>query len=108
MTNKQLALFIGDTINKAVREKRGRLTAISDQCVINRQEFDPEGIANLHVFQLVRLGKALAGFLPKKRYEQMKSDISREFWDSVENPDDEEEEVESENQEVKDDDDNNE
>ena len=84
MKNNVLALSIADIINKAVREKRGRLTEVSDLSVINRQSFDADGIAQLPLFQFVRLGQALAVSLPKDRYEQMKSNISETFWDSIE------------------------
>lgn len=84
MTKDLLALSIGDIINKAIREKRGRLTEVSNQCVINRQEFDPEGIANLAFYQIIRLGKAIIEAMPKKRIEQLKMDISKAFWDSIE------------------------
>lgn len=88
MTKDLLALSIGDIINKAVREKRGRLTEISDLSVINRQEFDPEGIANLAFYQIIRLGKAIIEAMPKKRIEQLKMDISKAFWDSIEGKED--------------------
>lgn len=84
MAKDLLALSIGDIINKAIREKRGRLTEVSNQCVINRQEFTPEGISKLAMYQFTRLGQAMVENMPRNRYEQMKKDISKKFWDSIE------------------------
>lgn len=82
-----ITLFIGDMINKAVREKRGRLTEVSDLCVINRQKFDPDGIAHLDFYQLVRLGRAIENSIPKDRLLQLKSDI-KDIWDSFDDMED--------------------
>lgn len=90
MKKDLLALTIGGIINEAIREKRGRLTEVSDMCVINRQEFAPEGIANLALHQLTRLSRAMVEAMPKQRLEQMKKDISKEFWDSIERSEEEE------------------
>ena len=78
-----MALSIGDILNKAVREKKGRLTEVSEQCSINRQKFDPEDIIHIQFHQLVRLGQAIALSMPRDRYEQMKSEISDKFWKSI-------------------------
>ena len=83
MENHELALSIGDILNKAVREKRGRLTEVSEQCSINRQKFDAEDITNIRLYQLIRLGQAIALSMPRDRYEQMKSEISDKFWKSI-------------------------
>ena len=83
-----MALFISDMINKAVREKRGRLTAVSDQCVINRQKFDPDGIAHLDFHQIVRLWNAVEDALPEDRLQQLISDI-KEFRNIIKEQDDE-------------------
>lgn len=83
MKTNELALSIGDIINKAVREKKGRLTEVSDQCSINRRKFAPEGIIHIEVYQLIRLGQSIALSMPRNRYEQMKSEISCLFWKSI-------------------------
>lgn len=83
MEKNELALSIGDILNKAVREKKGRLTEVSEQCSINRQKFDPEDIIHIQFHQLVRLGQAIALSMPRDRYEQMKSEISDKFWKSI-------------------------
>ena len=85
MTISQLTSNIVGIILDTIREKKGRLTEISDQSVINRQEFDVEGLANMKLNRFIRLGKTVAQSLPRKRYEQMKSDISEKFWESIEN-----------------------
>ncbi len=85
MTISQLTSNIVGIILDTIREKKGRLTEISDLSVINRQEFDVEGLANMKLNRFIRLGKTVAQSLPRKRYEQMKSDISEKFWESIEN-----------------------
>ena len=84
MATSHLTGIIAGIIIDTIREKKGRLTEISDQCVINRQEFDVEGLAKMKLDRFVRLGKTMARTLPKKRYDQMKSEISKKFWDSIE------------------------
>ena len=79
-----LALFISDMINEAVREKKGRLTSVSDQCVINRKKFAPDGIAHLDFCQLVRLWRAIEELIPEDRLQQLTSDI-RDLWDRFDN-----------------------
>ena len=79
-----LALFISDMINEAVREKKGRLTSVSDQCVINRKKFAPDGIAHLDFCQLVRLWRAIEKLIPEDRLQQLTSDI-RDLWDRFDN-----------------------
>lgn len=79
-----LALFISDMINEAVREKKGRLTSVSDQCVINRKKFAPDGIAHLDFCQLVRLWRAIEESIPEDRLQQLTSDI-RDLWDRFDN-----------------------
>lgn len=79
-----LALFISEMINEAVREKKGRLTSVSDQCVINRKKFAPDGIAHLDFCQLVRLWRAIEELIPEDRYKQLTSDI-RDLWDRFDN-----------------------
>ena len=79
-----LALFISEMINEAVREKKGRLTSVSDQCVINRKKFAPDGIAHLDFCQLVRLWRAIEKLIPEDRYKQLTSDI-RDLWDRFDN-----------------------
>ena len=92
MTSTKLANIITGIILDAIREKKGRLTEISDQSAINRKEFDEEGLANMKLYRFIRLGKTIAQTLPRKRYDQMKSDISKNFWDCVENEDFEDDE----------------
>jgi hypothetical protein len=84
MATSHLTGIIAGIILDTIREKKGRLTEISDQSVINRQEFDVEGLAKMKFDRFVRLSETMARTLPKKRYEQMKSEISREFWDNIE------------------------
>ena len=79
-----LALFISEMINEAVREKKGRLTSVSDQCVINRKKFAPDGIAHLDFCQLVRLWRAIEESIPEDRLQQLTSDI-RDLWDRFDN-----------------------
>lgn len=79
-----LALFISEMINEAVREKKGRLTSVSDQCVINRKKFAPDGIAHLDFCQLVRLWRAIEEAIPEDRLQQLTSDI-RDLWDRFDN-----------------------
>lgn len=85
MTISQLTSIIVGIILDTIREEKGRLTEISDQSVINRQEFIAERMANMKLYRFVRLGKTMAKSLPRKRYDQMKSDISKKFWESIEN-----------------------
>ena len=91
--NVILALFIGDSINKAVREKRGRLTSVSDQCVINRKKFAPDGIAHLDLCQAARLWFAVEDSLSKERLDQLISDI-KEFRNIIKDLDDDDEPAE--------------
>ena len=51
MTISQLTSNIVGIILDTIREKKGRLTEISDLSVINRQEFDVEGLANMKLNQ---------------------------------------------------------
>lgn len=85
MTIYQLTSVIAGIILETIREKKGRLTEISDQSVINRQEFDEEGLANMKLYRFIRLGKTMAKSLPRNRYDQMKSEISEKFWECIEN-----------------------
>ena len=80
-----------DIILDTIREKKGRLTEISDQSVINRQEFIEERMVNMKLYRLVRLSETMAKSLPRSRYVQMMSDISEKFWESIEHEDDEDE-----------------
>lgn len=85
MDKNQLSGRIVSIILKAIREEKGRLTAISDLSVINRQEFDVEGLMKMRFDRFIRVSSAIAFMLPRKRYEQMKQDISEVFWNAIEN-----------------------
>lgn len=84
MINNQLSSLIVSIMLEAIREEKGRLTAISDMCVINRQEFDKEGIEKLRLNRFVRLGAAMAAIMPRKRFQQMGQEIADTFWHTVE------------------------
>lgn len=83
MTNDTLTGRIASTMLQAIKEERGRLTAVSDMCSINRQEFDVEGLSKMSLSRLIRLGAAMAIIMPKKRYIQMTQDISEIFQQTV-------------------------
>ena len=88
MTQLTLTGLIAGIILETIREKKGRLTEVSDRSVINRREFDEEGLINMKLGRFIRLGKVLAQSLPRDHYNQMKNDISDEFWNYIENHDD--------------------
>ena len=84
MVKEQLSGRIVNIVLKAIREEKGRLTAISDLSVINRQEFDVEGLQKMRLDRFIRVGSAMAVMMPRKRYEQMKQEISEVFWNAIE------------------------
>lgn len=88
MTKNLVAEIIAEIMLEAIREKKGRLTEVSTECSINRQEFDVEGLTNLKLYRLLRLVQALVHALPRARYEQMKNDIAEVFWKSIDDLDD--------------------
>lgn len=88
MTRSQLTGIIAEIIIDTIREKKGRLTEISDLCVINRQEFDVDGLAKMKFGRIVRLSQAVAQALPRKRCEEMLQEIAKKFWESIDEMED--------------------
>lgn len=58
-----------------VRNKKGRLTKISDDSKINRKEFNSSGLAKMKFHRVIRLLYAIAFELTYAEYKQMMNEI---------------------------------
>lgn len=78
---QQLTSEVAGIILDTVREKRGRLTEISDLCKINRSKFNVRGFSQLRVHQMLRIVYALAVILNYEDYRAMMTRIARAIED---------------------------
>ena len=74
---QQLTHEVAGIILDTVREKKGRLTEISDLCRINRKHFNVKGFSQLRMHQLLRVVYALAVVLNYEDYRDMMARIAR-------------------------------
>lgn len=70
MTTDQITSHVVGIILRHVRDKRGRLTLVSDMCRINRREFSQQGIAKMRLYRLVLIIAAL--FIVQHSFETKK------------------------------------
>lgn len=79
MTTDQITSHVAGIILRHVRDKRGRLTLVSDMCKINRREFCHEGIAKMRFYRLVLIIAAL--FIVQHSFEtrKMLTEIVNDF-----------------------------
>ena len=74
---QQLTHEVAGIILDTVREKKGRLTEISDLCRINRKHFNVKGFSQLRMHQLLRIVYSLAVIMRYEEYRAMMEQISR-------------------------------
>lgn len=66
MIKDQLTSSVAGIILSHVRRERGRLTAVSDMCGINRMEFTRKGLSRMRMHRFLRVVYALALLLDYK------------------------------------------
>lgn len=71
--------YLAVLILQVVREKRRRLTYVSDICRINRKEFTEEGLAKMRLSRLTRILYALYLILEPEELEDMERRIHEMF-----------------------------
>ena len=71
----QLTSEIAGIILRYVRNRKGRLTEISNDSRINRKEFNVRGFANLKLHRLLRVIYALYLELPYAEFVKMTDEI---------------------------------
>lgn len=79
MLKDQLTSAVAGIILHHVRERKGRLTEVSDLCSINRKEFNRRGLSKMKLHRLLRLVYALALILPYREFDVMWKDILDEI-----------------------------
>ena len=70
MTSKVTGIILAH-----VRNKKGRLTEISDDAKINRKEFNTRGLAKMQFHRVLRILYAVALDVPYAEYKQMMEEI---------------------------------
>jgi hypothetical protein len=70
-----------------LREKKGRLTEVSDLCNINRKELNRKGLAKMKMHRLLRLIYAMELVLPYPEYDKMWSEILDKIQEFADNYD---------------------
>ena len=71
MLKQQLTSEVAGIILNHLREKKGRLTEVSDLCNINRKELNRKGLAKMKMHRLFRLLYAMELVLPYNEYKEM-------------------------------------
>ncbi len=77
LLRNQLTSRVAGIILTRIRERKGRLTEISDECRINRREFNVRGLSKMSLHRLLRVVYALYMVLPKREYDEMMDEIRR-------------------------------
>lgn len=77
LLRNQLTSRVAGIILTRIRERKGRLTEISDECRINRREFNVRGFSKMSLQRLLRVFYALYMVLPKREYDEMMNEIRR-------------------------------
>ena len=77
LLRNQLTSRVAGIILTRIRERKGRLTEISDECRINRREFNVRGFSKMSLQRLLRVFYALYMVLPKREYDEMMDEIRR-------------------------------
>ena len=77
LLRNQLTSRVAGIILTRIRERKGRLTEISDECRINRREFNVRGLSKMSLHRLLRVFYALYMVLPKREYDEMMDEIRR-------------------------------
>ena len=75
MVKEQFTSSVAGIILNHLREKKGRLTEVSDLCNINRKELNRKGLAKMKMHRLLRLIYAMDLVLPYPEYDKMWSEI---------------------------------
>lgn len=75
MVKEQFTSEVAGIILNHLREKKGRLTEVSDLCNINRKELNRKGLAKMKMHRLLRLIYAMELVLPYPEYDKMWSEI---------------------------------
>ena len=75
MVKEQFTSSVAGIILNHLREKKGRLTEVSDLCNINRKELNRKGLAKMKMHRLLRLIYAMELVLPYPEYDKMWSEI---------------------------------
>ena len=75
MVKEQFTSEVAGIILNHLREKKGRLTEVSDLCNINRKELNRKGLAKMKMHRLLRLMYAMELVLPYQEYDDMWTDI---------------------------------
>ena len=68
MVKEQFTSEVAGIILNHLREKKGRLTEVSDLCNINRKELNRKGLAKMKMHRLLRLIYAMELVLPYPEY----------------------------------------
>ncbi len=77
LLRNQMTSRVAGIILTRIRERKGRLTEISDECRINRREFNVRGLSKMSLHRLLRVVYALYMVLPKREYDEMMDEIRR-------------------------------
>lgn len=77
LLRKQMTSKVAGIILTRIRDRKGRLTEISDGCRINRREFNVRGFSKMSLHRLLRVVYALCLVLPKREYDEMMNEIRR-------------------------------
>lgn len=76
LLRKQLTSKVARIILTRIRDRKGRLTEISDECRINRREFNVRGFSKMSLQRLLRVFYALCLVLPKSEFDAMGNEIA--------------------------------
>lgn len=76
LLRNQLTSRVAGIILTRIRERKGRLTEISDECRINRREFNVRGFSKMSLQRLLRVFYALYMVLPKREFDAMENEIA--------------------------------
>ena len=76
LLRNQLTSSVAGIILTRIREKKGRLTEISDECRINRREFNVRGLSKMSMQRLLRVLYSLYLLLPKNDFYAMMDEMA--------------------------------
>jgi len=87
MLRDQLTSEVAGIILCYVRERKGRLTEMSNECRINRREFNVHGLAMMKLHRLLRIIYDLCMILPPSEFKGMVDKIRETIIEYSENYD---------------------